>query len=37
MSEFNFADFAATGASEGAAFMAEELVFDQAFRDGGAV
>ncbi len=37
MGEFDFADFASAGPGEGASFVAEELVFDQAFGNGGAV
>ena len=37
MGEFDFADFASACAGEGAALVAEELVFDQAFGNGGAI
>ena len=35
--QFHFADFARAGTGEGAAFVAEEFVFDQAFGNGGAI
>ena len=35
--EIHFADFAGARAGEGAALVAEEFVFDQAFGDGGAI
>ena len=35
--EIHFADFAGAGSGEGAAFVAEKFVFDQAFGDGGAI
>ena len=35
--EIHLADFAGAGSGEGAALVAEEFVFDQAFGDGGAV
>ncbi len=37
MSEIHFAGFARAGSREGAAFVAEEFVFDEAFGNGGAV
>lgn len=37
VSEFDFADFASAGAGEGTAFVAEKLVFNQAFGNGGAI